>query len=213
MALFGKKKRDEDIGETGAESFPSMSDDLPVDQIMGLKQQGLSDDQIMQSLQQQGYTSSQISDAMAQADISGQLSPEGEEMMEEEAQPSPMEEPPQMEGPTQSLSLGEKDRVEEIAEAIIDEKWNELLQDINKVVEWKERTEARITRLEQEMRDVKSSFDSLHKGILGKISEYDQNLVNVGTEIKAMEKVFQKILPTFTENVNRLSRITQSRVK
>ena len=50
----------------------------------------------------------------------------------------------------------------------------------------------------------------MHKGILGKISEYDQNLVNVGTEIKAMEKVFEKILPSFTDNVQRLSRIVGS---
>ena len=28
-------------------------------------------------------------------------------------------------------------------------------------------------------------------------------------QIKALEKVFQKILPTLTENVNELSRITQ----
>ncbi len=43
--------------------------------------------------------------------------------------------------------------------------------------------------------------------------EYDQNILNVGTEIKVMEKVFQKVLPTLTENVNELSRITKGMKK
>ena len=50
----------------------------------------------------------------------------------------------------------------------------------------------------------------LQQALVGKIGEYDQNILNVGMEIKAMEKVFQKVLPQFTENVNELSRVTQS---
>jgi len=103
---------------------------------------------------------------------------------------------------------GTEERIEEVAEAIIDEKWNELLKDINKMIEWKEKTESRLTIIEQNIQNLKASFESLHKGVLGKISEYDQNLQEVGTDIKAMEKVFQKILPSFTENVNKLARIT-----
>ena len=45
--------------------------------------------------------------------------------------------------------------------------------------------------------------------MMGKISSYDQNLVDVGTEIKAMEKVFQKVLPNLTESVNKLDRMTK----
>jgi hypothetical protein len=76
-------------------------------------------------------------------------------------------------------------------------------------VEWKDKTETRIASIEQGVKDLKSEFDSLHRGVLGKIGEYDQNIVNIGTEIKAMERVFQKVLPTFTENVNELTRVTQ----
>ncbi|HLC99104.1 MAG TPA: hypothetical protein VJC00_03800, partial [Candidatus Nanoarchaeia archaeon] len=54
------------------------------------------------------------------------------------------------------------------------------------------------------------SFDRLHEGVLGKIGEYDKGIVDIGVEIKALEKVFQKILPGFMENVNELSRITSS---
>ena len=60
------------------------------------------------------------------------------------------------------------------------------------------------------MGDMKADLDNLHKAIVSKIGEYDKNLLDVGTEIKAMEKVFQKILPTLTENVAELSRVTRN---
>src|SRR3989338_3228499 len=96
-----------------------------------------------------------------------------------------------------------------IAEAVIDEKWDELAKDIKKVIEWKEKVEDRISKLEQQIIDLRLSVDSLAKSIMGKISAYDQNITDVGTEIKAMEKVFQKVLPTLTENVNKLDRMTK----
>ncbi|MBI1969996.1 hypothetical protein HYS48_04850, partial [Candidatus Woesearchaeota archaeon] len=43
-----------------------------------------------------------------------------------------------------------------------------------------------------------------------KIGNYDQSIKDVSTEIRALEKVFQKILPGFVENVNELSRIAQT---
>jgi hypothetical protein len=103
----------------------------------------------------------------------------------------------------------ESQRIEELAEAIIDEKWNEIVRSINKIIDWKERVEARINKLEQRVDDMQKNFDVLHKGVLGKIGDYDQHLQNVGAEIKAMEKVFQKVIPSLTENVSELGRIAK----
>jgi len=102
---------------------------------------------------------------------------------------------------------GELDSVEELVEAIVDEKWSELLKNINKIVEWKKHIESRMDVIEQRMHDLEESFKTLHMGVLEKINDYDKNIKDVGVEIKAMEKVFQKVLPTFTENVNELSRV------
>jgi hypothetical protein len=125
--------------------------------------------------------------------------------------PPPMGMPPmgQMNQSAPQGYVSERTHIEEIAEAIIDEKWEELIKNLNRISEWRDQTENKISRLEQQFIDLKDNFDKLHKAVIGKIGEYDQNIINVATEIKAMEKVFQKILPTFTENVNELSRITQ----
>ena len=96
--------------------------------------------------------------------------------------------PPQNMPPPQSYENSSKERIGEVAEAIIDEKWSELLKDINKIAEWKEKTDNRLAKVEEEINSLKENFESLHRGVLGKITEYDKNLTSVGTEIKAMEK-------------------------
>jgi hypothetical protein len=192
---------------------------------MMMRQQGLTNNQIVQALQRDGYDSAKIFDALSQADMQtgAPVQGYGPQDMGGMQPMSPVPNDPGMatdQGYQQSYQQnyqqypqaaagGERERIEEMAETIIDEKWDELIKNINKIVEWKDRTEARVTKMEQEMKDVKDDFDKLHKAIIGKISEYDQNIINVGTEVKAMERVFQKILPTFTENVSELSRITK----
>ena len=217
MALFGSKKKKEEPASNFDDLFPAEPPETPnpmAEQVAQLRQQGYADDQIVQWLQGQGYTPDQINDAMAQdMPTAGPLPPQDFDM-QPHAQPMQRQQPMQVQQPQaysypQQQASPDKDRIEEVAEAIIDEKWNKLIQDINKVIEWKEKAETRLLKMEQEVKDVKESFDALHKGVLGKIGEYDQNLANVGVEIKAMEKVFQKVLPTFTENVNKLERLTK----
>ena len=106
-----------------------------------------------------------------------------------------------------------KEQIEEIAEAIVEEKWQDKKKEIDKIIEWKEETTTTLIQLKQQIDDLKASFDSLHKGMLGKISEYDENLTNVGTEIKAMEKVFSKVLPSMTDSVNKLQRMSSIKKK
>jgi hypothetical protein len=105
------------------------------------------------------------------------------------------------------------ERIEELAEAIIEEKWTDLMENINRIIEWKEKTESRITQLESAMRAMKDDFDKIHTSVLERVTDYDKHITDVGTEVKALEKVFQKVLPGFIENVAELSRITEDMKK
>ena len=223
MALFGKKKEAEPVPV--AAPPPS---GLPVEQIISMRNQGYTNNQIIQALQRDGFTSQQLCDAMKQADLSsavgaplpeeeaypeaevpeGMPPPEAEPFPQEPGAGAPMPPPPMGAAPERAEHV-DTEKIEEIAEAIIDEKWEEIAKNINKVIEWKETVESRIHDIEADSKKLKADFDRLHSSILGKIGEYDQNILNVGTEIKAMEKVFQKILPTLTENVSQLTRVTE----
>jgi len=215
MALFGKK------APTGT----------PTNSIIQMRQQGLSNDQIIQSLQREGYSSGQIFDAMNQADIKGVIESVPPAAIQQQPQQSDQTTPPSQIPPPQQyeedtmpipdtipfeaapmpmeapVSISRED-VEEIVEPIIDEKWDELMKSFDKIIIWKDETESKLVKIDQNIKDLKERFEELHKGILAKVGEYDQGIKNVGSDIKAMETVFKKVLPTFTENVGELSRLT-----
>ncbi|MFH1408773.1 MAG: hypothetical protein ABIH34_02610 [Nanoarchaeota archaeon] len=204
MALFGKK----DVPEPAQEPPPlaPTPQGPPTGAVLALREQGMSNNQIIRQLQQQGYPPNMVYDAMNQADMQSGAPIQGYS----QGYPPQDDMPPQdMMQPSMSSGSTEE-RIEEIAEAIIDEKWNELVKSVNKIIEWKERTDQRIAQMEQRFVEIEKNFNSLHHGVLGKIGEYDQNIVNLGADIKAMEQVFQKILPELTENVSELGRITTS---
>ena len=235
MGLFGKKKKEE--------AAPAAT---PLERVVQMRQQGFQDPQIIDALQKEGYPSSQIYDAINQADIKSTIEaspgteveinvspgapqvPSGPAPMPEPLPPgappgpAPMPEPLPAEGampgmppppggipPAYSAPELKREEIEEIAESIIDEKWNELMKGVDKIVAWKEETETKLVKIEQQIKDIKERFDELHKGVLAKIGDYDKSIRGVGSDIKAMESVFKKILPTFTENVGELSRITK----
>jgi hypothetical protein len=201
MALFGQNP---DPGK----------DDLPIMQVRQMRSQGLDNNQIIQALQRDGYKSSQIFGALNQADMPGggdMTSPQQPGPMSPEPQPVGQPEPFQQPVTSAPYYSHESNvTTEELVEAIIEEKWNDLVADINKIIEWKNNAQNTITSMEQQFKDLKMEFDKLHQAVIAKVGEYDQHILNVGSELKAMEKVFSKVLPVFTDNVAELSKITKN---
>ena len=207
MALFGFGKKSAPPGKTPT----------PVDEVLRMRDQGFTNNQIVQALQRNGYKTHQIFDAMNQADLKSAGPIEGT-VPPESAQPLPQQEAethqdlvPEMPAEQSEAAPQETydSRIEEVAEAIIDEKWEDLMKNINKLLEWKEEMENKMAALEQGLKDIQGNFDNMQKGVLGKVAEYDKSMKTFGTDMKAMDTVFQKVLPTLTENVNELSRLTK----
>lgn len=278
MALFGFGKKKEE---------PLQQPRVPVDEVLRMRQQGLTNNQVVQALQRNGYQTHQIFDALSQADLrvpsavqgmqgqqwQGMSPPPGTAQRQQRPSPGFLgtpQIPPETEAnitgpqsPEELPGFGEQTgiglegaegelppegsegfeaagggagampatpagagysggyggyegggqdvsaKVEELSEAIIEEKWQDLMKDFNKLVEWKGAMEQRMAALEQRVADIKTAFDGLQKSVVDKVSDYDRSVKDVGSEMKALEQVFQKVIPTLTENVNELSRITK----
>jgi DNA-binding transcriptional MerR regulator len=209
MDIFKKKKPDEaspypmpappmmpppTARTTAPQAMPS---EVPISQVASMQSQGLTNNQIIQTLQRQGYQPTQIYDALAQAEAQKSIEP-----MEVPGEMAPQK--------TEIRPPPAHPESEAVVEQIIDEKWQELQKDLAKINEWKDLVGSRVDKLEQSMSDMKMDLDGLHKAIVARIGEYDKTLMDVGTEIKAMEKVFQKVLPELTGNIQELSRITKT---
>jgi hypothetical protein len=221
------------------------------DQIVQFRAQSMSNNQIVQQLQQQGFSSHDIFEALNMADMKQtfagpvqapnmeqpqnpmagqpasvlgtpqqQFPPQQQQQFQAPQQPMapppgmppPGMPPPGMPPPGQPPAESTDD-VEELIEAVIEEKWGELRKSVDKITAWKEKTETKISEIDQAFADLKGNFDKLHQAIIGKIGDYDKNILEVGTQLQAMEKAFSQILPSFTENVNELSRIADKMKK
>lgn len=178
---------------------PPSSTALPVEQVRSLQEQGYPNDQIIEYLKSQGFSSAQIYDAIAQVEARTPAEPFS----------PPPEEP--VAAPRQTVVPAEN--TEEIVESILQEKLRDFSKETAKVKDWQDHTDSRVDKLEQGVKDLRADVESLHKAIVSKISDYDKSLMDVGTEIKAMEKVFSKVLPDLTESVAKLSSISREAKK
>ena len=262
MDLFGAKKK--------PEVPPQVT--TPVEEVLRMRQQGFTNNQVVQALQRNGYKTHQVFDAMNQADLRSagpipgavpdemaadselpgpgigeeyvDLPQEEQQQYQEPLQPQqypadlPQEEQQQYQEPLQPQQHQEparvpfqeeipdipagrqeqpqnatqpsyEEQIEEVAEAIINEKWEDLMKTINKLLEWREGMENRMAVLGQGLEDIKANFYGLQKSVIGRVEQYDKTMKSVGTDMKAMDGVFKKILPALTENVNELSRLTE----
>ncbi|MBS3112817.1 hypothetical protein J4418_01930 [Candidatus Woesearchaeota archaeon] len=176
--------------------------------ILQMRNNAYSNDQIIQQLQEQGYNSQQIYDAMSQANMQNagpltdnQIFDGGETYDISEA-------------PAENMQMASiRDEIETVAESIIEEKWAEFEDSVKRILDWKVEVETKIDAFSKDVDDLKNNMMNLQKGIFGKINEYDKSITNVGTDIKSLEKVFKDVLPTFTENVQELSRLTKKMKK
>ena len=195
-------------------SQDSNASGLPIEQIRFMRSQGLDNNQIIESLQRDGFSSSQIFDAMNSVDM-----PSGGFSGAQSVPPRPRPSPQPSSFPSSQSSESDDDSLEsfskgeysteELIESIIDEKWNDLVKEVQKVVDWKTQVSDSIVSLQQQLNDMRREFDKLHSSVISRVEKYDQNISNVGAEVKAMEKVFTKVLPVFTENVSALGTLVK----
>ncbi|MEK6940175.1 MAG: hypothetical protein AABX31_05590 [Nanoarchaeota archaeon] len=181
----------------------------PVSEVLQLRQQGLTDDIIVEELSQRGYQQQQISEAIAQADE--QPPAYGAQDLPASPGSMPMMQP-EMPSPQPSYQEDMSniyERMEAIAESLIDEKWDDLIAEVKKIIEWKNKTEERQLKLQHDVDKLKDDFKTLHEAVLGKLEDYDTRMRDVGTELKAVGKVFKDVIPTFVDNVKELSAVKE----
>jgi len=170
---------------------------IPTDQVLKLRQQGFADDSIVEMLQKDGFKSHQIFEAMSQADIKGMVVPETLENIpapENPMQPKlgmPSELPPL---PAQSERIT-TDKIQEIAESIIDEKWDLLVENVNKIIDWKERVEKSMAEISKKVNELDTRMAKSSTEVSAQLETQEKVMENVDAEVKAFTKVLQKVLP------------------
>src|SRR3989344_2242161 len=175
----------------------------PVGQVMAMIEQGLENEEIVSHLQESGFSNVDIQEALSQAKVKASV--EGQGSDEESLPPPPTRmrasvlssEPERQEpyAPSQQpvvqpsspeMWRGGEEKIEEVAESIIGEKWRRMAEDMGEMSSWKELMKREIVSVKQEVLRVEERFESLQKAILGRLKEYDSSVGEVSTDVKAV---------------------------
>ncbi len=137
-------------------------------------------------------------------------------MQEEEQEPALTSETAYAETALQNPSRQEVEsapmdieRVHAIIEAVVTEKWEDLISKVGDITTWKERTNMNVLSIKQELLRTNERFTNLQNAVLGRVKTYDQGIQDIHTEMKALERVFERIVEPLVSNIKELNRITQ----
>ena len=207
-----------------------------IDTILDLQKKGLNDTEIVAQLRSMNYSAQEITDAVNQIKIKSSVNGKEEmqpSIMEEgetevplpskkkklkvgmkEAQYPPYAAYPQYastfqnEEQQQQAAQPDIEMIEEIAEEIVSEKFSEIRDKLSAVLDFRDNMEIRITNLNDRLKRMEATIDSLQTAILGKVQQYNQDIRSLGSEMQALEGAFGKILNPLVDNVKELGRIT-----
>jgi uncharacterized protein YoxC len=194
MAFFKKKE---------FEALPEMPADLgglpPIPELPSFSQ-AMTQPQL-RDLTTRGYPSTDVLAGMQAAPMRSASAP-----AQTWSQLPPIPAPPSFR-PTSQPSFMAKpatEEIEEIAEAIISERWQKISKDFDELKRSQEDLSSAISGVQERITSVEKKMDMVIQEILGKVEEYGKGISDVGTELKAMQRVFGTVMPTFTENIKEL---------
>jgi hypothetical protein len=190
---------------------------VPVNEALQLLNAGMKEGEVSQTLEGQGYNLHDISDAINQAKIKqgveGNMPPQEQQMQESIDQSIPMPEEqnyPQMQQyqmPAQpSMSY---EQMQAIVEQIVEEKWKDMARNVGDINIFKARVGDDMESVKQELLRTQKRLEDLQVAVLGKVKDYNESVINISNDMKALEQVFSKILTPLTQNVKDLSKITE----
>ncbi len=192
---------------------------IQVNRVVQMQQQGMSDNDIITALKNEGVSSKDISDSLAQARIKMAVSQEDQTAeYPQQAQYAPQEQQyaPQDQGqyaPQQYAEQGSMsiETITEIVDRIIAEKLKEINQKIKPVVDFKNKAEEDITDLKERVKRIESMMDALQKSVIGKVGEFGQSTSMIHQDLENLHGTVSKLMNPLIDNYNELKKANTSR--
>jgi flagellar biosynthesis chaperone FliJ len=196
-------------------AFKKKDEDLP--DVSGMLANGMSQQDIIDSLRQQGYDSTTIKDALVNAlrNQAPQTStaPQAAEPVRQE-QPiqraQPLQQPVMQERPANQFSNAQNssgqniDNIQQILEQIIDEKWKSSASELNSLRSGMNINSTSIENIKDQIDKLNQRIDSIQNTMVGKTEEYNKTISDVNVELQAFEKVIDRLVPAISDSIKEL---------
>lgn len=190
-----------------------------------MQQQGMSDNDIIKTLKNEGVSPKDISDSIAQARIKMAVSQDTEQNYQEsydqseqqttqQAQYAPQapeqqyQQPYQEQGQQQYYSPDQGsmsiETITEIVDRIISEKLREINQKIKPVVDFKNKAEEDINELKERLKRIEQTIDNLQRSVIGKVGEFGQSNALIHKDLENLHGTVSKLMNPLIDNVNEM---------
>ena len=189
-------------------------DEGDIPDISDMVKNGMSDQDIIDSLRQQGYDSTAIKAALINASKSQK--PAMQQAPQETAAPqSFIDPPPSFQYPSQQPMPSKSDSkrpisdqametIQQVLEQIIDEKWKGASSELT-ALRAAERVNAnKIEQINDSIDKLGQRIDRVQNTMLGKTEDYNKTLADVNIELQAFEKVIDRLVPTISDSIKEL---------
>lgn len=184
----------------------------PLELAVELQNKGLGEERIASELATQGFSKEQISQAITQANVKTQV----EEIPEPPApeapttiQEAPQQIPEPQVGQFQTYTSTTSQQIEQIAEEIIQEKWERFVETFGDLPIWKEKIETDVLSIKQEIVRTQDRLNGIERALASKVQEYSESITDLTAEMKALSKLLNQILQPLTSNIKELQRLTE----
>lgn len=87
------------------------------------------------------------------------------------------------------------DLISEIAEQIVAEKMSDVRKHLEKTLDMKNTMESKLEYLDERLKKIERSIDTLQSSVLRKVGDYVNNIEDIKTELIETQKTFTKLVP------------------
>ena len=193
---------------------------IQVNRVVQMQQQGMSDNDIVTTLKNEGVSPKDISDSLAQAKIKMAVSQEepmtadnqAQQYAEQQYVPQEQQYAPQEQQyayPEQnSMSI---ETMTEIIDRIIAEKLKDINQKIKPVIDFKNKAEEDIADLKERVKRMESMSDALQRAVIGKIGEFGQSTSMIHQDLENLHGTVSKLMNPLIDNYNELKKSNASK--
>lgn len=194
-----------------------------LERVMQMRERGMSDPQIIQSLTQEGISYKDINEALSQSQIKYALNNQAPEMIENPEQQGEPENQlgqpsgeyvPSMEAPEsaeqaqayypeysaqaypeyQASQSFDIETINEMIEQAVEEKNDVLKKQISSFTKFKEDAGIEIDRLSSRLQKIENTINEMQMAILKKIGDYGNDIHSIAHEMRATQDSFSKII-------------------
>lgn len=188
-----------------------------LEQVVQMRNEGMSEVEITENLKQQGISPKAIKDAFNQAQIKNAVAGGGMEEIpqiqeEQNYPPQQQEYAPQQENyaqqqmyyqqPQQEYSSqqggayagSDTDTIIEISEQVFSEKIKDIHRKVEEINEFRTITQMKVENISERLKRIEMMFDKLQIEILEKIGSYGRNLETTKKELSMVQDSFGKVM-------------------